>query len=187
MRMKELTAFTDTHGTASLSYNDLGKMTSFTDTQGNQVQYEYDSRGRTSKVTPAQGSSYRTEYQYALQGTLSKVRVYDSAAYADTDYTYSATTGKLTQRDFPEESSQHIRTTYSYDTAGRLQYETVTREAAGSTNLSRTTYAQSYSTGGHYSQQIRTEETGSGANWILIRPDNDLLITSCLYHQRCLQ
>ena len=29
---RELTAFTDTHGTASLSYNDLGRMTSFTDT-----------------------------------------------------------------------------------------------------------------------------------------------------------
>ena len=42
----------------------------------------------------------------------------------------------------------------------------MTREAAGSTNLSRTTYAQSYSTGDHYSQQIRTEETGSGASWI---------------------
>ena len=163
---REMTAFSDTHGTASLSYNDLGRMTSFTDTQGNQVQYEYDSRGRTSKVTPAQGSSYRTEYQYNLQGTLSKVRVYDSATYADTDYTYSATTGKLTQRDFPEESSQHIRTSYSYDTAGRLEYETITREAGGTTNLTRTTYAQTYSTGDHYSQQLRTEETGSGASWI---------------------
>ena len=104
--------------------------------------------------------------QYNLQGTLGKVRVYDNGSYADTDYTYSATTGKLTQRDFPEESSQHIRTSYSYDSAGRLQYETVTREAAGSTNLSRTTYAQTYSTGDHYSQQLRTEETGSGASWI---------------------
>jgi len=30
------------------------------------------------------------------------------------------TSGKLTYRDFPEESRQYIRTTYSYDSAGRL-------------------------------------------------------------------
>jgi len=54
------------------------------------------------------------------------------------------TSGKLTRRDFPTNSSQNIRTAYSYDSAGRLEYETVTREAGGTTNLNKTQYAYSW-------------------------------------------
>jgi YD repeat-containing protein len=31
---------------------------------------------------------------------------------------------RLTRRDFPTVSSQNVRTAYSYDSAGRLEYET---------------------------------------------------------------
>ena len=64
--------------------------------------------------------------------------------------------GKLTQRNLPEESRQNIRTTNSYDSAGRLEYETVTREAAGTTNLYRTGYAYSYAS--YHRQVVRTEQ-----------------------------
>jgi len=156
----ELTAYSDSLGTASLSYNDLSRLTSFTDSNGNQVQYEYDEMGRTTKVTGPQGANWRTEYQYNKNGSLSKVKIYDNGTAEDTDYTYSTTSGKLTQRDFPTVSSQNIRTSYSYDSAGRLQYETVTKETGSTTNLYRTGYAYSYLTYGR--QVVRTEQDYSG-------------------------
>ncbi len=133
----EMTAYTDAQGTATRTYNDLSQLTSFTDTNGNQVQYEYDEMGRQTKVTPPQGSRYRTEYEYNYKGSLTTVKVYENDIAADTTYTYSTSTGKLTRRDFPEESSRNIRTTYSYDSAGRLEYETVTQETASSSNRSQ--------------------------------------------------
>jgi len=158
-----MTAYVDAHGTASISYNDLSQVTSNTDSQGNQVQYEYDELGRVTKVTPPQGTNYRTEYTYNKNGSLSQLRVYDNGSSEDTAYTYSTTSGKLTQRDFPTVSSANVRTAYAYDSAGRLQYETVTRESGGSTNLYRTVYAYSYAS--YHRQVIRTEQEPLMAAW----------------------
>jgi len=66
----------------------------------------------------------------------------------------------LTQRNYPVVSSANIRTSYSYDSAGRLQYETVTKETGSTTNLYRTGYAYSYLTYGR--QVVRTEQDYSG-------------------------
>ena len=156
----QLSAYTDDLGTASLSYDELGRLTSFTDTNGNQVQYTYDEMGRILTLTPDQGTNYRTVYTYNANGSVDTVTVYDAGTGAETSYSYHAGSGKLTQRDFPTESSQNIRTAYSYDTAGRLQYETLTREGGGSTNLSRTGYA--YSISSYHRQVVRTEQTYSG-------------------------
>ena len=82
--------------------------------------YEYDSVGRVSKVTPPQGANYRTEYTYKKNGSVSQVKVYDAGSAEDTDYTYSTTSGKLTQRNNPVVSSANVRTTYAYDAAGCL-------------------------------------------------------------------
>ena len=60
-----------------------------------------------------------------------------------------------------------MRTAYSYDGAGRLEYETVTREAGGTTNPYKTQYAYTWiaagSGGGR--QLIRTEQAYSGGAW----------------------
>jgi YD repeat-containing protein len=47
----------------------------------------------------------------------------------------------MTHRDFPTVSSHWIRTAYSYDAAGRLEYETVTNENGGTTDLYKTPVA----------------------------------------------
>jgi len=60
---------------------------------------------------------------------LSRIPNYALPTGAATSYTYNTTSGKLTQRNLPESGRQNIRTSYSYDRAGRLEYETVTREA----------------------------------------------------------
>jgi YD repeat-containing protein len=62
-----MTVFSDGVASAALSYDDLGRMTRFTDTQGSQVDYEYDAMSRITKVTPPQGTNYRTEYSYKEQ------------------------------------------------------------------------------------------------------------------------
>ena len=156
----QLSAYTDDLGTASLSYDELGRLTSFTDTNGNQVQYTYDEMGRILTLTPDQGTNYRTVYTYNANGSVDTVTVYDAGTGAETSYIYEETSGKLRHRNFPEESSQYIHTAYSYDTAGRLQYETLTREGGGTTNLSRTGYA--YSVSSYHRQVVRTEQTYSG-------------------------
>lgn len=72
----------------------------------------------------------------------------------------------LVDTDFPTESSQHIRTAYSYDAAGRLSCQTVTREAGGTTNLNRTNYTYVYSTAGHNRQLVQEEQQGGMGGWI---------------------
>jgi YD repeat-containing protein len=96
---------------------------------------------RVVTLKPAQGNNYRTEYTYNANGSVDTVSVYDAGTGADTTYTYDTTTGQLTHRDFPTVSSHWIRTAYSYDAAGRLEYETVTNENGGTTDLYKTPVA----------------------------------------------
>ena len=149
------------HATELESLRD--ELACFTDTQGNAVTYEYDEMSRVTKVTPTQGTNYRTEYSYNKNGSLSQVKTYDAGTGSDTDYSYNTTSGKLSYRDYPTVSSTNIRTTYSYDSAGRLQYETVTRETGSTTNLYRTGYAYSYPS--YHRQVVRTEQEPLMAAW----------------------
>ena len=48
-------------------------MLSHTDSLGNEIQYEYDSMSRVTKLTPVQGSSYRTEYAFNASGSMDTV------------------------------------------------------------------------------------------------------------------
>ena len=48
--------------------------------------------------------------------------------------------------------------------AGRLEYETITREAGGTTNLTRTQYAYSFAT--YHRQVVRTEQEYQVAAWV---------------------
>ena len=68
------------------------------------------------------------------------------------------------QRNFPTVSSENIRTSYSYDSAGRLEYETVTKETGSTTKLSRTQYSYSYLSYGR--QVVRTEQTDFVGTWV---------------------
>jgi YD repeat-containing protein len=161
----EVSGYTDAFGTAVLTYDDLGRLLSHTDSVGNQVQYDYDELSRVITLTPPQGSTYRTEYQYNANGSLDTVTVYDAGTPADTTYTYDTTSGELLQRDFPTVAAHWIRTAYSYDSAGRLEYQTVTNENGGTTNLNRTQYGYSYPSGQYVQQTVRTEQTYSGG-WV---------------------
>jgi YD repeat-containing protein len=161
----QLSGYTDTLGTASLSYDQLGRLVSFTDSQGYNVAYAYDALGRILALTPPQGANYRTEYEYNANGSVKLVRVYDAGTGADTSYIYDATSGKLTQRDFPAASGQNLRTAYSYDTAGRLQYETLQRVNHNSippstVNLTRAAYV--YDIGTYQRRTTREEQVYSG-------------------------
>jgi YD repeat-containing protein len=141
----------------------LNRLTNYCDSNGNSVLYEYDTKGRVTKLTPAQGTNYRTEYTYNQNGSVSQVRVFDAGSSADTIYTYSTSTGRLTERHFPTVSSQYVKTAYSYDAYGRLEYETVSREGGGTTNLYRTQYV--YSRIAFGIQLERAEQTYSGG-WV---------------------
>jgi YD repeat-containing protein len=112
--------------------------------------------------------------------------VYDVGTGADTTYNYDTTSGQLTHRDFPTVSSHWIRTAYSYDAAGRLEYETVTNESGGTTDLYKTPVAATFSRrtarrlkpplppAGEYVREVqRTEQTYSGG-WV-----NDNRLTYC--------
>ena len=104
---REMTAYTDSLGTAALVYNDRSQLTSNTDSNGNVVLYEYDTVGRVSKLTPPQGANYRTQYTYKKNGSVLQVKVYDGGSAADTDYSYNTTSGQLTQQQPGGLRSQH--------------------------------------------------------------------------------
>jgi YD repeat-containing protein len=161
-------AYTDAFGTADIAYDQLNRITSFEDSQGNVVTYDYDSMGRTTEIIPAQGGAFKTAYSYNMNGSLNTVAIYVAGTPETTSYTYNTTSGKLTQRNLPAASGSNIRTTYAYDGAGRLEYETVTRESGGgTTNLYRTSYAYTYIAAGSGGGRslLRTEETYSGG-WV---------------------
>jgi YD repeat-containing protein len=151
-----------------IAYDQLNRVTSFTDTLGNQVQYEYDSMGRVTKITPAQGANYRTQYTYNKNGSLASVAIYVAGTAETTSYTYDTNSGKLTQRNLPTVSAANLRTTYAYDSAGRLEFETITKETGGgATNLYRTQYAYAFIAAGSGGGRslTRTEQTYSGG-WV---------------------
>ncbi|UNM07828.1 MAG: RHS repeat protein [Planctomycetales bacterium] len=159
-----VTAYTDAQGTASISHDDLGRVTSYTNSQGNQVQYAYDTAGRISRVTGPRGSTYRTDYTYNKNGSVAQVDVYAGGSAESTTYTYDTSSGELTQRNFPTVSSANIRSTYSYDSAGKLQYETLTKETGSTTNMYRTVYSSSALTYGN--QVVRTEQQYQLGTWL---------------------
>ena len=72
----QLSGYTDAFGTAVLTYDVRpcvpykGRMLTHTDSLGNDVQYEYDMMSRVTKLTPAQGTSYRTEYAFNANGSI---------------------------------------------------------------------------------------------------------------------
>jgi YD repeat-containing protein len=102
-------------------------------------------------------------YAYNANGSVDTVTLYDGGTGAATTYGYDTTSGELLTRDFPVQSAQNIRTTYAYDAAGRLEYETITREGGGTTNLYRTQYG--YSNLSYGQQTVRTEQAYSGS-WV---------------------
>ncbi|QOY91470.1 RHS repeat-associated core domain-containing protein [Paludibaculum fermentans] len=106
------------------------------------TQYEYDARGRTTKVTPPLNAGYTT-YLYVgntvkvtdpagrykihtvdVMGNLTKVSEKNPAGGADLDtfYTYNMA-DKLTQVSMTRGSTTQLRT-FGYDSAFRLQTET---------------------------------------------------------------
>src|SRR5262249_41983441 len=113
---------------------------------------------RVIMLEPPQGSSYRTEYQYNANGSLAIATIYDSGTGADTTYTYDTTTGQLLTRDFPTVSTHWIRTGYAYDSAGRLQYETVTKENGGHGGPYKTQYRHPVPSGQEGGEGQRAEQ-----------------------------
>ncbi|UNM08208.1 MAG: RHS repeat protein [Planctomycetales bacterium] len=161
---REMTAYTDSNGTATLVYDDLSRLTSNTDSQGNQVQYSYDAMNRTTRVTGPQGTNYRTDYSFNKNGSTSQVDVYIAGTAESSTYAYDTTSGKETYRRFPTVSSAYIQTASSYDSAGRLQYETVSKETGSTTNMYRTSYSYSFLTYGR--QVVRTEQEYTLGTWL---------------------
>jgi len=111
-RMSQYEDAFSTGSTNMITYDQLNRMTQFTDTLGNAVLYDYDSMGRVTTITPAQGANYRTEYGYNPNGSLDYVDIYVSGTPERTTYSYDTTSGKLEQRDMPTQSSANMRTLY---------------------------------------------------------------------------
>ena len=141
-----VTAFSDATGDASLSYDQLSRLTSFTDTQDNQVQYQYDSQGRVSRITDHTGSN--TDYTYNLcDGTQQIV-----TPSGTTSFTYDSA-GRIATRTYPNQ----VKASYTYDTASRvtqMKYEDVS--GMQPTLLERYDFAYT----GAYQSYTRTENSG---------------------------
>jgi YD repeat-containing protein len=106
-----VTGYADASGpaAASLAYDQLARLTSFTDTQNNQVQYTYDSMSRVTQLTDHTGSS--TVYNYDKRGGVTRI----TTPSGNTDYTHD-TAGRVDTRTY----ANNLKTGYTYDTAGRV-------------------------------------------------------------------
>ncbi|MBI2517335.1 MAG: RHS repeat protein [Opitutae bacterium] len=96
--------------TLTRAYDLLGRLTSYTDGDGNVIGYQYDDLGRLTKLTYPDGKL--VAYAYDIAGRLSTVT--DWAARVTT-YSYDAV-GRMTQLFRPNGTKQ-VRT---YDAAGQL-------------------------------------------------------------------
>ncbi len=104
-----VTAYTDATGSASLSYDQLARLLSFTDTLNRQVQYTYDSMSRVLVLTDH--TSNTTTYTYDLRGMVTRI----ATPSGNTDYTHD-TAGRVDTRTY----ANNLKTSYTYDTAGRI-------------------------------------------------------------------
>ena len=97
-------------------YDALGRLTSYTDGDGNVISYTYDDIGRLTKLTYPGTPLKEVTYAYDIAGRLSTVTDWASRV---TTYSYDAV-GRMTQLLRPNGTKQ-VRT---YDDAGRLTYLT---------------------------------------------------------------
>ena len=101
---------TENGRTLTRSYDALGRLTSYTDGDGNMLGYQYDALGRLTKLTYPDGK--QVSYAYDTAGRLSTVTDWASRV---TTYGYDAV-GQLTQTVRPNGTKQ----TRVYDAAGQL-------------------------------------------------------------------
>jgi len=104
-----VTAYTDATGSASLSYDQLSRLTGFTDTQGNRVQYQYDAVGRVTRVTDHTGAT--VSYDLDKYGAMVSMLTPRGTTY----FTYDSA-GRTATKLFPNE----VRASYSYEIGGRV-------------------------------------------------------------------
>jgi RHS repeat-associated protein len=93
-------------------YDTLGRLTSFTDGDGNVIGYQYDDIGRLKKLTYPGTPLKEVTYDYDTAGRLSAVTDWASRV---TSYSYDAA-GRMTQTLRPNGAKQ----TRTYDDAGQL-------------------------------------------------------------------
>ena len=98
------------------TYDELNRLETITDGEGNVTTYEYDGEGnRTARVEP-RGESYRTEYDYGELNELIEVRMADGGVF---HYTYDENRNRIEQED-----GEGNVVTFEYDELNRLDFMT---------------------------------------------------------------
>ena len=105
-----LLTITDASGTITRQYDALNRVTSYTDTRGNTIEYDYDANGNLTCLTYPDDKE--VHYTYDDANRLTQVQDW---AGRITTYTYDAN-NRLTETNRPDGSVE----TRTYDTAGRL-------------------------------------------------------------------
>lgn len=147
------------------SYSDTSKrVATATDNTGRSIGYTYDANGRLWKVTDAKGGV--TEYQYDANDRMLSIKNPRNIVYLTNEY--DATSGRITQQTFADESVYHFA--YTVDGQGKITQADVTDPR---NHIRRTTFNSSgYPTSdiaalGTPLQQTVTYEYQSGSNHIL--------------------
>jgi RHS repeat-associated protein len=108
--MSRITSATNAHGTVSVTYNSLGRVSSATDVWGQSFAYTYDGNGNRTQMSMGVGNT--TGYQYDALNRLTQLTDRTGAAFV---YTHDANSN-LTSRTAPN----GVTSTYSYDGIDRL-------------------------------------------------------------------
>jgi len=97
-------------------YDDLNRLETSADGEGNVTTYEYDADGNRTAVIEPKGTAYRTEYDYGELDELLQVRMPDGGVYS---YRYEPTRNRIFQQD-----GEGNVVTFSYDKLNRLDFMT---------------------------------------------------------------
>jgi RHS repeat-associated protein len=95
------------------TYDELNRLETSEDGEGNVTSYEYDPDGNRTAVIEPKGLAHRTEYDYGELNELLQVRMPDGGVYS---YDYDAARNRIEQRD----GENHV-VRFTYDRLNRME------------------------------------------------------------------
>ncbi len=117
----------------NFSYDNLGRMTAYTDHYANQVGYGYDANGNTTRIDYP--NNHKAYYEYDEANRLRKIRWNGPTANVLVEYVYVGTRLSYVQ------CGNGVRTTYGYDNAGRPNALTTKTNSGTGTTIFASAYS----------------------------------------------
>jgi len=120
-----LASVTDTTGTTSYRYDEIGRQSSISYPNGVTTDYSYDSRNRITNIIHKDSSeAILQSFTYTLDDVGNRVQIIEKSGRT-TNYEYNSVTQLTKEIVSNDPNNQNTITSYSYDEVGNLKTKTV--------------------------------------------------------------